>query len=161
MKKGRLIIALILGVILGIVISFAIYYLTVGDIAWGAFLKDELIPTAFIVLTSIGAISVLAMPIINRVIHTIEKFNQVTNDVNSTAEHSENTNNEIKAYEKELNQFIRVIKEIVEPLPGEITDIKKMCKLGFCNSDELVEKGCAAEIAKVGKENEQIEEVGS
>ena len=156
--KGKTIIGTIAGFIFGIVVSFGVYYLTAADVAWEEFLNNTLIPTAFIVLTSIGTISVAATPIINRVIKTLEKFNQATKDVNETAENGSLANKDIKAYGDQLEKFTYEISDIVKPLADDVANIKTMCKIGFCNSDELVEKGYAVDIAKLAKEGSENEE---
>lgn len=144
--KAKFLIGLV-GVVAGALIACGIYFLTVGDVAWQEYIEEKLAPNIVIVLSSIGTIILAAMPVISKVSSAVEKFKQATKDVNDTVEN--NGKNEIR---------IARLEERLEAIETAAKNTEKIVRLGFCNTNELVEKGYANEISKVGGKNERDKE---
>lgn len=146
MKKigAKFFIGLLVGVLLGAGLCFLIYFLTVGDVAWKEYLENEIIPNAVVVLTAIGTIMIAAMPVISRISAAVNKFDKATKDVNSTV--TNNGKNE---------QKIASLEERLGKIEAAVQNTEEIVRIGFCNNDELVKKGYAKEIAKVGQDNEE------
>lgn len=144
MKKKKIIvgviIGLIIGVLLGVGVACLVYFLTVGKVSWQEYIQNKLIPNAVLVITTLSSIALALVPIINRVVYTLSKFNKATEDVSETVKN--NGKNE---------QEIEMVKSNVEAMKKSITNIEKIVRIGFCNTEEIVRKGFATEIEKVGK----------
>ena len=146
MKKLKILISILAGFFLGCCASVLVYFITRGMPDWREFIKEECIPTALIVITSVGTICVSALPIVKAVNYALDRFNKATKDVNDTAESGRLASDEIKAYKESIEQFMKQFAELHE----DVSTLKAMCKKAFVNSTELVQKGVAKEIAKIG-----------
>ena len=141
---AKFFIGFLVGVLLGSGLCFLIYFLTVGDVAWKEYLENEIIPNAVVVLTAIGTIMLAAMPVISKISTAVNKFDKATKDVNSTV--TNNGKNE---------QKIASLEERLGKIETAVQNTEEIVRIGFCNNDELVKKGYAKEIAKVGQDNEE------
>lgn len=144
-SKLKFFIGLFVGIIIGALIACLVYFLTVGDVAWKEYIENEIVPNALVVLTSIGLIVSAAMPIIKRINASLGKFDKATKDVNDTVEN--NGKNEAKIAELEGR---------LERIEKGVERTEEIVRLGFCNNDELVKKGYAKQIAKVGQDEEEV-----
>nr|DAL67680.1 MAG TPA: hypothetical protein [Caudoviricetes sp.] len=145
--KARFFIGLLIGVVLGALIACGVYFLTVGDVAWQEYIEEKLAPNIVVALSSIGTILLAATPIISKVSSAVEKFKKATKDVNDTVENNGKNESRIARLEERLGAIETSAK-----------NTEKIVRLGFCNTNELVAKGYANEIAKVGGENEGQDE---
>lgn len=145
--KARFFIGLLVGVVLGALVACGVYFLTVGDVAWQEYIEEKLAPNIILVLSSIGTILLAATPVIKRVSSAVEKFKKATKDVNDTVENNSKNENRIARLEERLGAIETAAK-----------NTEKIVRLGFCNTNELVTKGYANEIAKVGGEDEGQDE---
>ena len=145
--KARFFIGLLTGVVLGALIACGVYFLTVGDVAWQEYIEEKLAPNIVIVLSSIGTILLAATPVISKISSAVEKFKKATKDVNDTVENNGKNESRIARLEERLGVIETTAK-----------NTEKIVRLGFCNTSELVTKGYANEIAKVGGENEGQDE---
>lgn len=143
--KGKFFLGLALGVIVGALVAIGVYFLTVGEVAWKEYVESELAPNVVLALTSIGTILLAAIPILSKVTSAINSFKSATKDVNDTV--ANNGKNEQRI--AELEQRLDRIEKAAE-------NTEEIVRIAFCNTDELVKKGYAKEIAKVGQdENKQ------
>ncbi|HRF69892.1 MAG TPA: hypothetical protein PKV66_00515 [Candidatus Pelethenecus sp.] len=145
--KFRFILGMIIGLIAGVLLACGIYFLTIGDVAWKEYFEEKLVPNLVIVLSSIGTILLAAMPIAGRVSIVIDKFKKATKDVNDTVENNNKNVNRIACIEKRLDS-----------IETTTANTEKIARIGFCNMNELVTKGYAKEITKVGEINEEKDE---
>jgi uncharacterized membrane protein (DUF485 family) len=162
MKKFKIIICIIGGFCLGVLAAVAVYFCTVGEVAWQEYLETKLVPNAVIVLTSIGTILVAATPLISKIQSTLTRFDKATKDVNDTVETGKSTKNSLELQDEKITAFANrfdKLEEILSGLENNTQDIEQIVQLGFCNMDELVKKGYAVEIEKVAQdEHEKIED---
>lgn len=167
--KGKFILGFFLGIILGALIAIGVYFLTVGEVAWKEYVENELVPNAVLALTSIGLIVLSALPIIRKVMNAINGFNAATKDVNDTAKNGSDNAEKIENFTKEVGENLQGIAdgftESVKTLDERISRIEqsaqnteKITRIGFGNTEELVKNGYAAEIEKVGKDEEERKE---
>ena len=154
--KGRVkfVIGLLFGIIIGALIAVGVYFLTVGEVAWKEYVENSLIPNIVIALTSIGTVCVAAIPIIIKVRNAIDNFKLATKDVNDTVANNGKTEKKVV----ELEDRIAGLEERLGSIETSSQNTEQMVRIAFCNTDELVRKGYAKEIAKVGS-NEVEEEV--
>ena len=160
-------IKVILGFLLGAASAVATYFATEGDVAWQVYLEEELIPNAVLAISTVGGLCAAAIPIINRVVATLGKFDRATADIKETTENDRALAASVEEYKAELTASVEEYKseligaiedmqkmrdeisETVTPLETRLANIGKMLHIAFCNSDELVKKGYAREIAKL------------
>lgn len=164
MKKIKVIFLFVLGFILGALSAVAIYFLTVGEVAWQEYVETKLIPNAVLALSAILSLCVASLPIINKIQATISKFNQATQDVNSTVENGKRTDDalhqqdaKIEAFNQRFDRMEQLVIESTDSIKCATENTEQIVRIGFGNTDELVKKGYAAEIEKVGVKDEQEE----
>ncbi len=138
--KTKFVLGMVVGIIVGVLIACGVYYLTVGKVEWEEYIKNDLIPNAVTVLTAVGTICVAAIPVANKIIKAASKFNSATHDVKETVKNNSKNEDRIANLETSINRIESVA-----------ANTEQIVRLGFCNTDELVKKGYAVEIAKVGQ----------
>ncbi len=141
--KGKFFFGLLIGIVVGVLSTIGVYFLTIGEVAWKEYLENSLIPNIVLALTSISTILFAAMPIINRVSSALNMFKSATKDVNDTIVNNDKNEQRIAELEKSLGN-----------IKTATNNTEKIVRLAFCNTDELVKKGFAKEIAKVGKDED-------
>ena len=161
MKKS---ILFIFGFTLGVLVAAGVYFLTVGEVAWQEYVETKLIPNVVLALSAISALCVAALPIISKIQVSVAKFNQATSDVNATVENGKKTNeklaeqdSKIEAFSERFNKMEKLFVDNISSVKTAAENSEKILRIGFCNTDELVRKGYAREIGKVGTDNEQDE----
>ena len=144
--KGKFILGLVFGIILGVLVAVGVYFLTVGDVAWKEYVQNELAPNIVLAFTTITTLCLAALPIISKVKNALNGFNSATKDVNDTV--ANNGKNEKRIAE---------LEERLDRIEAATENTEKIVRLAFCNTDELVKKGYANEIAKVGQDESEKE----
>lgn len=152
--KKKFLLGMLIGIVLGFGVSCGVYFLTKTDVDWKTYMNDKLIPLIVTAFSTIITIYGLLLPIIKKVNLSTDLFGKATNDVSGTAAYGKDTKAMMENYDKRFDEFTKEIRETVSPLASGIQNTEKMCRIGFMNTDELVKKGYAAEIAKVGEDNE-------
>lgn len=146
-KRGWLLLLMFAaGLAVGGAIACGIYFLSVGEASWQEYIENKLVPNVVFALSGIGAICIAAIPVCKRIIDAAEKFKSATFDVNAAVTNDKKTKQELSDIEARL---IRIEQAAA--------NTEKIVQIGFCNLDELVSKGYAAEIAKVGEEGDDHE----
>ena len=84
---------------------------------------------------------------------------------NATVENGKKTDEKLAEQDQKIESFSERFDRMEEMFNAGIASIKsaaenseKILRLGFCNTEELVRKGYATEIEKVGAKNEQDKE---
>lgn len=170
MKKSiiKTLLLLILGILVGVLASCGIYFATVGDVAWKEYIEKMIIPNAVLAITTVFALSFVSSPLVKKVILALGLFNKATTDINKTIESgNENQNNISLMREKLEKEFMQMVenvkselneyKETLERIDKVASNVERITRIGFGNMTELVTKGYAVEIAKVGTNNERKE----
>lgn len=154
--KVKFIVGLLVGILAGVLIAIGVYFLTVGEVAWKEYVENSLIPNAVIALTSIGAILVAAIPIVSKVMTAVNAFTAATRDVNNTVANNGKTEEKVA----EVEARIARLEGRLDGIEVSTVNTEQIVRLAFCNTDELVKKGYAKEIAKVGKDEVEEEVAG-
>lgn len=154
------ILIFILGLALGIIAAAGVYLYTQGDVEWGIYLEEELIPTAVQALSSVSALCVVLIPIVNKVNGTLTTFDNATAKVNKTASNGDTMSAKVdialekmEAIAEKVEGYQTNILAAVDKVGKTSKNTEEMTRIGFCNQKELVEGGYAAAIAKVGADN--------
>ena len=167
--KTKFILGLFLGIVLGALIAIGVYFLTVGEVAWKEYVENELVPNIVVALSSMSLILITALPVVSKVMNAIKSFNAVTKDVNDTAKNGSDNAEKIENFTKEVGENLQGIADNfvndVKALDERISRIEQssqntetITRIGFGNMEELVQKGYAAEIEKVGKDEGKEQE---
>lgn len=143
-------IALIFGMAAGVGGAIGVYYLTVGEVAWQSYLETELVPTVTSIASGICVILLAVMPVASRVLKAADKFVGATKEINTAVNNNEKTERKIKGIDERLTEIEKTTQ-----------NTEKIVRIGFGNMKELVVKGQAREIAKVGTKEEQSDETES
>lgn len=143
-------IALIFGMAAGVGGAIGVYYLTVGEVAWQSYLETELVPTVTSIASGISIILLAVMPVASRVLKAADKFVGATKEINTAVNNNEKTERKIKGIDERLTEIEKTTQ-----------NTEKIVRIGFGNMKELVVKGQAREIAKVGTKEEQSDETES
>ena len=159
MKGFKKIFLIIIGFILGALTAVAIYFLTVGEVAWKEYAETKLIPNAVLALTAIGGLATASLPIIAKIQCAVDNFNKATKDVNETAENGRKTEGVLNKQDKRISEEFAALNERVASVEKDTKATKEMCRIGFCNMGELVQSGYASEIAKVEADDEEKTEL--
>lgn len=120
---------------------------TVEKPQWQIYLEENVFPQLIETVTYISVLLSALIPILNKVKKASDRFKNATNDVEGTVKENKRLKKEIE----ELKAEVLTIKE-------KTVNTEKIVKIGFSNTEELVNKGIAAEIIKVGAEDENTEE---
>ena len=147
-------LAAVLGMAVGVGGAIGVYYLTVGEVAWQSYLETELVPTVTSIASGISIILLAVLPVASRVLKAADKFVVATKEIKSTVDSSEESEAKIKSMGTRLEEIEKAVH-----------NTEKIVRIGFGNMKELVVKGQAREIAKVGtveeKENEAEDKTDS
>lgn len=126
------------GLIVGATI-ICVMFLIRADIDWKEYIEKYIAPNIILFLSTVFTIYLTVKPVINLVISAAEKFKSS----------SKILENNIKNESRIVN-----LEEKLCTIETTVKNTEKIVRLGFCNTNELVTKGYANEIAKVGGENE-------
>lgn len=154
MKKRKVILFLTVGFLLGIAAAAGAYLLSKGEVDWQSYIENTLAPYVVAASASVGTLYIGAIPVINLVKGAAGKFHTATEKVTKTVENNEQNEKVLTEYDERISAFENRFDLLDEKLLSVINlseDARKMLLIGFCNMDELVKKGYAAEIGKVNK----------
>ena len=125
---------------------------------------DEALDLVFVGAGGVGAGIIAFIPIfskINAVTTNTDSQNQRNTEILSDFEDMKTKFQEQqKEFDKQQKEFAEVVnkqKQEITELKEQLSDVFSICKLGFINSKELVSKGIANQIAKVGVKDENNE----
>ncbi|MEG2450613.1 MAG: hypothetical protein RSB09_02650 [Clostridia bacterium] len=113
---------------------------------WQKYIEEEIVPGVILVITAIGSIYIAISPILSKVKKASGKFESATVDVNAA------TSNTIENSKK-----VASLEDRLDKIEKATANTEEILRIGFGNLDELVTKGYANEISKVGGEDEKNE----
>ena len=166
--KKKFLFGLLLGLAFGVCISIGTYILTVGEVSWEKYLEEKLIPTVMSAGSALAITWFGVKPVVQKVLLATSLFNKATDGVNTTAKNGVETKESIEAFKfeisKRLDDTVNYVVSKTQEQEERNKNIERLAintqeilRIGFGNTEELVVKGYAAEIAKVGAENEEVE----
>lgn len=113
---------------------------------WQKYIEEKIVPGVILVVTAIGSIYIAIAPILSKVKKASGSFESATKDVNAATNKTIDSEKKVAGFEKRLARIEKVV-----------TNIEDISRIAFCNTEELVRKGYANEISKVGGNNEEKE----
>lgn len=122
---------------------------------WIVYIKEELIPLAVAILTAVAAVYVAISPILAKIKRASERFRDATADVNTATGTVRRNEKRIAEAEERFSERLAAMEAENHANREELQDIKEMLRLGLGNLNELVNKGQAYRILRIGKGERQ------
>lgn len=116
--------------------------------AWEEYIKEKLLPEVVKVLALATTVLSVLLPIIKKVRESADRFKGAADDVCKAVTGTSKNEKDISELKADINTMIKEFEEI----RTLCREIEKIEKIGFGNSTELIEKGYAHEIEKIGEE---------
>lgn len=128
---------------------------------WTVYLKENILPGVVFIITAVFLCWTAISPILSKFIKSINNFKEATSAVQDANKKAEKSSEDMKANSQEISKALdnhkeQVNKDLLE-MKEQISDLlnytkqtTEILKIGFGNMDELVKKGCASEVLKVG-----------
>lgn len=172
-KIKYILLGVVLGLIMGAVAIAAVFYMTEGasDVDLAEYIEGVLIPNVLTAVAAVGTVALAFKPQIDRIADAIgkviDKFVGATEDVRATVESSAQSEAEARESLSRVAEFASAVeavksavdeaKTLVAEVQGSSGEIKEMLMLGFGNTDELVRKGKARQIMKIGEREKEMQ----
>lgn len=118
---------------------------------------DEALELVFVGAGSVGTALLVLIPIFTKIKQAENLIEIATSNCSNQNENNQAIVSDIEKLKSEQEETIKKQNEIILSLSTELNNIKTILKLGFINNKELVSKGVADEIAKVGGNDENKE----
>lgn len=118
---------------------------------------DETLELVFVGAGSVGTALLVLIPIFTKIKQAGNLIEIATSNCSNQNENNQAIVSDIEKLKSEQEETIKKQNEIILSLSTELNNIKTILKLGFINNKELVSKGVADEIAKVGGNDENKE----
>lgn len=118
---------------------------------------DEALELVFVGAGSVGTALLVLIPIFTKIKQAENLIEIATSNCSNQNKNNQAIVSDIEKLKSEQEETIKKQNEIILSLSTELNNIKTILKLGFVNNKELVSKGVADEIAKVGGNDENKE----
>lgn len=118
---------------------------------------DDALELVFVGAGSVGTALLILIPIFTKIKQAGNLIEIATSNCSTQNENNQAIVSDIEKLKSEQEETIKKQNEIISSLSTELNNIKTILKLGFVNNKELVSKGVADEIAKVGGNDENEE----
>lgn len=128
---------------------------------WKAVIDEQVVPWVTLAVSSILSVYIAISPVLYKIKKTSDRFNNSSDKLEKSQEVAEKAKKQLKEAQNDVQSLkaeFAEVKEGYKQMISSVSNIEKIVRLGFGNSDELIVKGYAHEIAKVGSENEKNEE---
>ena len=129
-----------------------------------AYFEEKLVPDAIKFATAALAVVIAIQPYLVRIRNGADKFAKSSQDVNETVKAGKEIFSSVAGLAKTVDAKIEEMKsdfetknakrdKVIDETQLTVQRMEKMLLIGFGNTEELVRKGYAAEIARVKDEN--------
>ncbi len=163
---GIIILCIVIGIILGVAGACGVYFLTVGEVAWQEYIETKLVPWIVTAVSAIFVIGCGVAPVIKNILAATSKFNSATSEINATIQNGKLATESIGAFETKIAEKVESVvalnaqkfqeqDERLKRIEKSFANMETITRIGFGNIPDLVRNGYAAEIANVGKEDDE------
>ena len=128
---------------------------------WRTVIDEQVVPWVTLAVSSILSVYIAISPILYKIKKTSDRFDNSSDKLDEAKDTAEKAKKQLKAAQEDIQKLegeFNEVKEGYKKMISSVSNIERIVRLGFENSDELIVKGYAHEIAKVGNENEVIKE---
>ena len=139
---------------------------------WKSVIEDKVVPWVTLAVSAVVGIYVAISPLLVKIKKTSgifdsasgrmdgagEKLDEATKSADSAREEIQKTQAELLAKYNELEQEFRNVSAGYQGMVNGLSNIERIVRIGFGNTDELIIKGYANEIEKVGADNGEEKE---
>ena len=148
-EQGKEFLQLISDIIIGVISTVKEY----SPEDFKQVIENDIIPWITLALSAVLGIYVSISPILIKIKKTSNIFDRSSGKLDEAKETTEKANKELKAAKAEieaLRKEFKAVKDGYDQMYSSLSNIEEIVRIGFENSDELIIKGYANEIAKVG-----------
>ena len=128
---------------------------------WRVVIDEQIVPWVTLAVSSILSVYIAISPVLVKIKRTSDRFNNSSDKLDESKAVAEKAKEQLKSAQEQVESLkaeFEEVKEGYKQMISSVSNIEQIVRLGFGNSDELIIKGYAHEIAKVGKEDEKVEE---
>lgn len=128
---------------------------------WRVVIDEQIVPWVTLAISSILSVYIAISPILVKIKKTSDRFDKSSDKLDESKAVAEKAKTQLQSAQAQIEALRSEFDEVrngYQQMYGSISNIEKIVRIGFENSDELIVKGYANDIAKVGAENEKIEE---
>jgi soluble cytochrome b562 len=112
-------------------------------------------------VSAVLSIYLAISPVLYKIKKTSDTFDKASDKLDKSQELTEKAKKQLKSTQDDIMKLegeFAEVKEGYKQMITSVSNIEKIVRLAFENNDELIVKGFANEIAKVGSEDEVIKE---
>ena len=126
------------------------------------FIQENIVPWVSVVVTAIASIYIAISPVLMKIKKSSGIFDNATEKLKEAKAVAEAAKSQLKEAESEITALKGEFKEVKDgylKMINGISNIEQIVRLGFGNTDELIVKGYANKIEKVGNVNGEEKEI--
>lgn len=156
-EKGKAVIAEWGEILLGVIDTIREY--TPED--WRVVIDEQIVPWVTLAVSSILSVYIAISPVLVKIKRTSDRFNNSSDKLDESKAVAEKAKKQLESAQAQVESLkteFEEVKEGYKQMINSVSNIEQIVRIGFGNSDELIIKGHAHEIAKVGKDNEKNQE---
>lgn len=127
---------------------------------WKTFVEEKVVPWITLAVSSVVAVVAALLPLIKKIKGTsdifegaAEKLTDATKKSKEAREAADGARDKILEEYESLKKDFEAVKNGYDGMQKSLARIETVVRIGFGNTDELIRKGYANQIAKVGKED--------
>lgn len=127
---------------------------------WRAFVEEKVVPWITLAVSSVVAVVAALLPLIKKIKGTsdifegaAEKLTDATKKSKEAREAADGARDKVLEEYESLKKDFEEVKNGYDGMKETLARIEAVVRIGFGNTDELIRKGYANQIAKVGKED--------
>ena len=128
---------------------------------WRVVIDEQIVPWVTLAISSILSVYIAISPILVKIKKTSDRFDKSSDKLEESKAVAEKAKTQLQSAQAQIEALRSEFDEVkngYQKMYGSLSNIEKIVRIGFENSDELIVKGYANDISKVGAENEKIEE---
>lgn len=130
---------------------------TVQDNKWTKEDFKEIFAYVGIGAGGVGTALAFYIPIYVKLKKTQKDIVEAKTGITSEKKDNEDTSQRLKQQKLDYEKSMKHTDEMLSSMNNKLKEIEQICKLGFINNKELVTKGIATTISKVGQDEEHKE----
>jgi soluble cytochrome b562 len=128
---------------------------------WKVVIDEKVVPWVTLAVSAVLSIYLAISPVLYKIKKTSDTFDKASDKLDKSQELTEKAKKQLKSTQDDIMKLegeFAEVKEGYKQMITSVSNIEKIVRLAFENNDELIVKGFANEIAKVGSEDEVIKE---
>lgn len=132
---------------------------------WRGYIEEKVVPVVLLAVSAVTTALAALLPVLGKIKEGSTAFQEAKEDLKEATKKSKEARETVKETRKSVMKEYDVlrgefkgVKDGYEEMKESLANIESILRLAFENTDELIRKGCANRIAKVGKEDVEKDE---